>query len=132
MTKQDIDKPVRKGFVYCSPRCGMGCSHKDYLEAKEKARRLANRLGKGWRIRVWDNLGWHWEVRKGKINIDVNEYLSSPTSYDCWVVIEGTTQSLSNTQFSKTRKTPEKAISAVAEEMERHVKAVQKSINNLL
>jgi hypothetical protein len=55
-------KPVRAGLVYCSPACGRGCMRAEYDRAVLKATRLAQRLGPGWRTRVWENLGWHWCV----------------------------------------------------------------------
>lgn len=54
--------PIRRGHIYCSPRCGGGCTHKAYHMAHRKAQALAKRLGKPWAARVWENLGWHWEV----------------------------------------------------------------------
>lgn len=31
-------------------------------EATKKAKVLAKVLGKGWKINIWDNLGWHYRV----------------------------------------------------------------------
>ena len=55
--------PKREGAVYCSPACGNGCKWVDYKLASHKASKLAGRLGAGWKPRVWENLGWHWEVQ---------------------------------------------------------------------
>ena len=52
-------QPVRKGAVYCSPACGAGCLHKDYLEVVDSARRLARIMGPGWTPQVRENLGWY-------------------------------------------------------------------------
>jgi hypothetical protein len=64
--EKEFDKrrtPVRRGDVYCSPGCGMGCKWEKYQEAKHLAAALAKRLGKGWEPKVWENLGWHYEAR---------------------------------------------------------------------
>jgi hypothetical protein len=58
--------PVRRGAIYCSPRCGGGCTHKAFLAATAKAEKTAKRLGAGWTPVVWDNLGWHWRVERGE------------------------------------------------------------------
>ncbi len=34
-----------------------------------KARLLQNKLGKGWKIKVWGNLGWQYHVEKGCISV---------------------------------------------------------------
>lgn len=51
------------GDTYCSPACGMGCKKSAYDEAHRKALALHNKMtGKAWQIRVWENLGWHYEI----------------------------------------------------------------------
>ncbi len=55
--------PVLRGDTYCSPACGMGCKKSAYDEAHRKAYALAERMtGNAWSIRVWENLGWHYEI----------------------------------------------------------------------
>ena len=55
-------KPVRKGNRYCSPACGRGCTIQEHAKAKADGKKLAARMGKGWRVRTWENLGWHYSV----------------------------------------------------------------------
>lgn len=52
--------PVRNGDIYCSPRCGHGCTHSAYLNAVAAADALAARIGPDWKPHVWENLGWHY------------------------------------------------------------------------
>jgi len=76
--------PHRKGDIYCSSACGYGCLWKDYQATKEAAQSLVNfltvslstKLGAGWKPRVWEDLGWHYEVRcRGlKISVRRNSY----------------------------------------------------------
>lgn len=58
--------PRRKGDIYCSPACGgetkWGCTWAEYQAAKRAAKALCDRIGKGWRPRVWENLGWHYSA----------------------------------------------------------------------
>lgn len=51
---------VRRGNVYCAPACGHGCTRAAFEAAKKAGAALAKQLGKGWRARVWENLGWHY------------------------------------------------------------------------
>ena len=62
-------KPILRGKIYCSPRCGMGCTTRMYRLAVKRSQALAKRLGKGWKTEVWENLGWHYCVKKGKLEI---------------------------------------------------------------
>jgi hypothetical protein len=39
-------------------------------EATEAAQALKKRMkGRGWKIRVWDNIGWHFAVQNGPLNV---------------------------------------------------------------
>ena len=61
------------GGKYCSPACGGAkgfCTKADFDRATKDAGALAQRLGDGWKPRVWENLGWHWEVTKGAVSSD--------------------------------------------------------------
>lgn len=58
--------PVRRGKTFCSSACGRGCTLAEYLKAhREAAATLERMKTKGWQVRVWENLGWHWELRYG-------------------------------------------------------------------
>lgn len=59
-------KPVRRGDVYCSPACGMGCSRADYEKAVKESAKLAAALGPRFKPRVWENLGWHYSADSGR------------------------------------------------------------------
>ena len=55
-------EPVHKGGTYCSPWCGAGCTRASYEAEKEQANAICKALGPGWRVRLWENLGWHHEA----------------------------------------------------------------------
>ncbi len=69
--------PVRKGKTYCAPACGRGCTHKEYLEARAAAAKLCKLLGPAWKPRIWENLGWHYEVRLATMTV----YTATPGYY---------------------------------------------------
>jgi hypothetical protein len=57
--------PVLRGGIYCSPWCGANCTKAAYDLAVSKAKALARRMGKGWKPRVHENMGWFYGVYKG-------------------------------------------------------------------
>lgn len=61
--------PVLNRDIYCSPACGFGCKKAKHDEAVKIASELAYKLGDGWEAEVWENLGWHWCVKKGVCQI---------------------------------------------------------------
>lgn len=80
--------PVRRGKVYCSPRCGGGCTWEDHRVAKMNAQQLAHHLNRtmgprGWLPRVWENLGWHWCVvsRDGTMKVHPQSFGDGFTAY---------------------------------------------------
>lgn len=63
MTSQRDWTPHLIGDTYCSSACGHGCTKAAYDEARRKGLALHNKMiGKAWQIRVWENLGWHYEI----------------------------------------------------------------------
>lgn len=76
--------PVHRGNVYCSPRCGGGCTWAAHQKAVRDADALAHRIGDGWEPDVWENMGWHWRIKKGFATI----YGPGPTKqYSAWLQI---------------------------------------------
>ena len=69
-------KPVRKGATYCSSACGGQCTRADYEKANEAGKLVLASLKnpKGWRVRVWENLGWHVSICKGEMSIHWAKY----------------------------------------------------------
>jgi hypothetical protein len=50
---------------FCGSGCGGKCRRAAYDRACREATELAAKLGAGWKGRVWENLGWHYEAVKG-------------------------------------------------------------------
>jgi len=59
MSKKLSWKPIRNGPIYCSPACGAGCTRAEFDAAHKRGADLVKRLGRGWTVHVWENLGWH-------------------------------------------------------------------------
>lgn len=88
--------PVRKGAVYCSPRCGHKCTHADFLAAKARAAALCKQLGAGWTPNVWENGGWHASAKNGVAEMHTPNPKREDTEYGLYfntvrqIVIHGT------------------------------------------
>lgn len=62
-------RSLANGTIYCSPACGFNCTRKAFDDATISARLLCETMGKGWKPRVWENCGWHYEVSNGNVHI---------------------------------------------------------------
>lgn len=107
-------KPKRHGNFYCSPACGGECTWAAYQKAVKDSKALAKKLGKGWKPRVWENLGWHWEVTKGLLTVGwhCGEY-----SANC------------NHHFWNSGKTPQLAIQKVRDEIQCRISELQDALS---
>ena len=84
--KANVDWTPRElpGGFYCSPRCGGHkgfCRKSDFSKATKDAAALARSLGDGWEPVVWENLGWHWRVEKGFVEV----WRDKDGTYSCWL-----------------------------------------------
>lgn len=77
------------GQFYCSPSCGGGkyCRKEWHDKAVADADALCTRMGDGWEPDVWENLGWHYKITKGKVSIHANRRGSGGDaySYSAWI-----------------------------------------------
>lgn len=63
-------KPVLKGTIYCAPGCGGQCTKAAYDKAVKDANATMLRMkGNGWKVVVFENLGWHWHVVSGPVQV---------------------------------------------------------------
>jgi hypothetical protein len=68
--------PIRKGVFYCAPACGGKCTFAAYQRAKRDGAALAQALeyakteiGGKWTVRLWENKGWFYSVRRGAVEV---------------------------------------------------------------
>jgi hypothetical protein len=68
--------PVRRGPIYCAPACGFDCTWAAFQQAEKDAAKLCaylkKKLGIRWLPRIWENMGWHYEVHdlaSGKMKV---------------------------------------------------------------
>jgi hypothetical protein len=63
-------KAELKGPIFCAPACGNNCTLAAYKKAKSDAKKCLRQLKyKGFKINVWENVGWHWELYKGGLHL---------------------------------------------------------------
>lgn len=126
--------PVRKGGVYCSPACGAGCKHEDYVTAVGRAEGLARRctdeMGGTWKARVWENLGWHWCVFQEGTNVEIGYggYLAKGTGYSVGF-LGGTPAQVS---VRESFETPKEAYDALGTAVADEAKRWNDKLNNML
>lgn len=123
-------KAKRKGDVYCAPACGHNCLWESYQMAKKEARKAADILGRGWKVRVWENMGWHWSVFNGPVSVYSGYW--AMISSDIHNATYGSGAWSVDTVY---RNDPRAAVAHAAIPMFRHmakVKAVEKSVYNML
>lgn len=82
--------PRRHGKFFCAPACGAGCTRADYLKAREVGRQLVNELGAGWKMQVWENLGWHCKAVRDGLQVYPEEgrysaFIGTDDSGGTWV-----------------------------------------------
>ncbi len=111
-------KPKRKGDKYCAPLCGYGCKHAAYLDATKNARALAKRMGKGWKARVWENLDWHWEVRRGGAQLSTDN-----DGKEYWCLFNGL--GFGEVYYAPT---PEKAFEKARKDCDKTMKMYQRTL----
>ena len=88
--EQDIDrwKPFKNGIYYGSKGCcnARSCTLVEFDNAGIKARQLADRIGGDTKVRVWENLGWHYAVIvNGKYRITESRHTGL---FSCYAVSE--------------------------------------------
>jgi len=103
-------KPKRRGVTYCSSACGHGCTWPQFVRARLAAKRLAKRLGPGWKPYVWENFGWRYQAIKGGV-LCVSEYPDHSVAY-----FDGR---------SESGKTPEGAVARVVESHKERIRRLQ-------
>lgn len=118
----DAWTPRLDGEVFCSPACGSKCKKAEFDRATESASALAGKLGDGWKSRVWENLGWHFEVRKGAatVSADRKGYYKASIRFSF-------TDDHENL-ISTSRCDPREAVEALVEQMSRRVAALNRAL----
>lgn len=114
--------PRRRGPFYCSPRCGASCTYAAFMTATRKAAALCKRLGPGWEPRVWENMGWHYSVQKGVIEIHTNFHKSYPGGVS-YSVFFNTAK-----QFVTSSCTPEAALRLALDEARLAVRKINRDL----
>lgn len=124
-------KPKRQGDRYCAPACGRGCTMKEYEEASVKGGALATRLGQGWTVRIWENLGWHYAVQSPcqRIRIHPNIYWKT-RKVESYTAFLGERNS-SGGKWAEHGKTPEAAMRNVIRVAKADLDALSAALHGL-
>lgn len=116
------------GGVYCSEHCGADCTHEQYTAAYEACNAALLQMQEGgfnrdgqWQGRVWDNLGWRWNLTSGSGN---GWQLSQDRSGQ-WECYSYSDVALPFQIWSKKHSSPIDAIREVISDMTRVVKIIE-------
>lgn len=124
--------PIADGDVYCSPRCGMKCKRSWYDIAIEQALELAARMGPGWEPDVWENLGWHWRVKKGCCQIHPSENRNKGRGENGRYPIESYTCFFNSAhQFVTHGSTPEEALGLALQDARTMISRIREDCDHL-
>ncbi len=83
--------PALQGRGYLSPAYEDRCLKTEYNRALVEAKKLCALLGKGWKPRVLENIGWHYSASNedGRISVSpipgfgYHAFLSEPGTFSC-------------------------------------------------
>lgn len=100
---------------------------KTKAQAMKKAKALKKRMkGKGWKTRVWENLGWHYEVHNKGLTVHVDWDDDDGDSYSTLLSSDGIPGG------GETYWTENKSFSDPNKAVERQLKTAQKHMKNIV
>lgn len=117
--------PILDGKIYCSAACGCKCTKEAYDKAHTDGDTLVNRLGTDdWEVRVWENMGWHYEARHKRETVSISESTySDGTTYRCYY--NGPVQQLGKAD------TPRAAFNEAVNNMRELLSAITESLESV-
>jgi hypothetical protein len=118
-------KPKKKGDIYCAPACGRGCTLKEHERAQKRGKKLVKRLGPGWELQVWENLGWHYCAVSECGRIKVHPYRRRSDGFHAFLGhgVGG--------RWTGDGATPKKAVAAVIAEARADVEGLMSLVEGL-
>jgi len=121
--------PVLKGDQYCSPSCGGRCKKADYDAAVLESKEIADQLGSGWIPEVYENLGWHWKVAKGEIEISRISDPKDETVVQFEAILQFELEH--NYYFRAKNENPRIAVQKVGKKLEGLINKLQRQLGSL-
>jgi len=135
-------KPARHlpGGIFCAPWCGANCTKREHDRAQKEAYKLALRMqqaypGVKWVTRVWENLGWHYQISGGAFEVHVMKDRNIPGGRHCWRILSYSAWLQTSPQIiGDDKATPEVAVQdllAKAEKVWKEVCLIRKNVVKL-
>ena len=113
-------KAKRKGDIYCAPACGANCTWAAYQKAFERGRLCVAELGKGWTIRVAENMGWHTTVLSpcNRIKVSISPVSGTPAetligTLNSYTAFLGDAEDICGGKWAESGDTPAEAVNNV-------------------
>lgn len=104
------------------------CRKADFDKATKQATTLAASLGDGWKARVWENLGWYWEVAKINAADDTGMIVRHEGDAGYRAEFRSVAINQRSTQFFASGGTAEEAIGNVRQDVRTFIRRLE---NNL-
>jgi hypothetical protein len=92
------------------------------METHGRASLLSSRLGPGWKVRVWENCGWHYQVSQNNVTVSEHKY-DTAAAYSV---------QYANTHLIARGSTPEAALKKLKCLLEEEAKEYQEELTNML
>ena len=114
------------GGIYCAPACGGRCKLTDYDKAIKNSVKMVKGLREfGWEPDVWENLGWHYGLKKGRNTIRPPYSHSVSDCYMAFIYLGGQ-------QFVANGKTPKRALGEAIRIAQRMASDIQGEVASLI
>lgn len=78
-TRRDYDTGC--GRATCKEETAAACLRDERCARAAGAALLKRMRGRGWKLHVWENLGWHYSVHSGAISVHVSRRLGGVPTY---------------------------------------------------
>jgi hypothetical protein len=116
------------GDRYCSPACGRGCTWAEYQAARKAAAALVRQLGRGWRAKVWENLGWHYSAESVDGSMTVSSFGSKGGPFSAFFERKVVPFNFSRGNWVAAGATPHAAVEAVIQIAEAEIATIQEAL----
>ena len=124
-------RPKRRGKIYCAPACGRECTFSEYTQAVNSAKALVRKMKtKGWKPHVWENLGWHYKIVRGRVSIYAYKHMKATTYSPTLATEDGGIGTPMDWSIRKSFKNPNAAARAQLKHMRKVHANVTRSLSD--
>ena len=120
----------RKGNTRCAPACGRGCTEAEYQQARRMAKKALSQISdkRGWKVRIWENMGWHVALEKQGLKLYVKKAYGERRLHYSTLLSADPTSGGGDPEFTlyQTFSSPQAAIDAQMRVARKHLARMKK------